>query len=201
MTLLRFTQKSLNILLSNSHLLTRLGKYQKPILQQLIIKSLTNPQVNLSHQVLQNICGSTKTSNQPGFNDQRLIYIKLLKSLGRKSKSTTLRTLILLISFNRLPNSQTTEEGDSTSTYHCALLSTFTRLFLIKVPLNKQALHSNIMYGSSIFHHLFHKKYALTKVLIYVHSYFLRQQIYKLKKSHPLHMYHKMSSFIILVEL
>src|SRR5690625_7394954 len=71
MTLLRFTQKSLNILLSNSHLLTRLGKYQKPILQQLIIKSLTNPQVNLSHQVLQNICGSTKTSNQPGFNDQR----------------------------------------------------------------------------------------------------------------------------------
>src|SRR5699024_857972 len=96
MSLLLFTQKSLNILLSNSHLLTRLGKYQKQILQQLIIKLLTNPSGNLSQQVLQNICGSTKTSNQPGFNDQRLIYIKLSKSLGRKSKSTTLRTLIII---------------------------------------------------------------------------------------------------------
>src|SRR5699024_2271662 len=96
MTLLRFTQKSLNILLSNLHLLTRLGKYQKQILIQHIIKSFPNPSGNLSHQVLQNICGSTKTSNQPGFNEQRLIYTKLSKSLGRESKSTTLRTLIII---------------------------------------------------------------------------------------------------------
>src|SRR5699024_7019750 len=56
-------------------------------------QSLTNPSGNLSHQVLQNICGSTQISNQPGFNDQRLIYIKLSKRLGRKSKRTIVHTI------------------------------------------------------------------------------------------------------------
>src|SRR5699024_5636606 len=139
MTLLLFTQKSLNILLSNSHLLTRLGKYQKQILIQHIIKSLTNPSGNLSHQVLQNICGSTQISNQPGFNDQRLIYIKLSKRLGRKSKRTIVHTI-----------QQTFEQSDNRGRrlnfYLPPGFASYVFLFVFdKVPLNKQALHSNIM--------------------------------------------------------
>src|SRR5699024_6948849 len=136
MTLLRFTQKSLNILLSNSHLLTRLGKYQKPILKQLIIKSLTNPLVNLSLQQLKNISGSTKTSNQPGFNDQRLIYIKLLKSLGRGSKRIIVHTI-----------QQTFEQSDNRGrrlNFYLPLgFASYVFSFVFdKVPLNRQAIHS-----------------------------------------------------------
>src|SRR5699024_7580727 len=139
MTLLLYTQKSLNILLSNSHLLTRLGKYQKQILIQHIIKSLTNPPGNLSHQVLQNICGSTQISNQPGFNDQRLIYIKLSKRLGRNSKRTIVHTI-----------QQTSEQSDNRGMrfdfYFPAGLASYVFLFVFdEGPLNKQALHTTIM--------------------------------------------------------
>src|SRR5699024_8674954 len=139
MTLSLFTQKSPNIILSDTHSDTRLGKDQKKILIKHITISLTNQAGNLSHQVLQNICGSTQISNQPGFNDQRLIYIKLSKRLGRKSKRTIVHTI-----------QQTFEQSDNRGRrlnfYLPPGFASYVFLFVFdKVPLNKQALHSNIM--------------------------------------------------------